>query len=99
MTQLNLLRIIGTYKGQLGRRGQCRNILNMVTCPLVAIKVVTIGNKSGRTYLTKDDDGVWTGDVDAGEAGNEIRLSAAFEEESNTYSTLLSYTVSHTFRH
>ena len=71
----------------------------MVTCPLVAIKVATIGNKSGWTYLTKDDDGVWTGDVDTGEAGNEIRLSAAFEEESNTYSTILSYTVSHTFKY
>ena len=65
-----------------------------MTCPLAAFKVATFGSKSGWTYLTKDDGGVWSGDVATGETGDEIQLRAVFEEESTEYSTLLSYFVS-----
>ena len=83
--------LLGTTSGKL----EYVVILNMATFLLAAFKVATIGNKSGWTHLKKDDAGIWRGDVDTGEAGNEIQLCAAFEEESNSYSMLLSYTVRH----
>ncbi|KAI0219009.1 hypothetical protein LSAT2_029350 [Lamellibrachia satsuma] len=58
-----------------------------------AVKVATIA-KSGWTYLTKEEDDIWSGDVETGDGGNEIKLSALFEEGSNTYSMLLTYMVS-----
>ena len=69
----------------------------MATYIISAFKVATIG-KSGRTPLKKGKKGIWSGVVKTGEAGHELQLSALFDKKSTAYSTLLSYTVSHSLK-
>ena len=76
----------------------CVEILNMATYLISAFKVATIG-KSGETPLKKGKKGIWSGVVKTGDAGYELQLSALFDKKSTAYSTLLSYTVSHSITH
>ncbi len=57
-----------------------------------AHKVAVIGSE-GWTHLKKNEQGLWTGDVKAGDAGNELTLNAEMVEGSNSYTTMLLYQV------
>ncbi len=54
---------------------------------------VAVISKDGWIELKKNEQGLWAGDVEAGDAGNELKLSAEIEEGSNSYTTMLMYQV------
>ncbi len=61
-----------------------------------AFDVAVIG-PNGWTHLQCDDVGVWSGQINTGEAENQLRLSAQLEQGVNSYTAVMDYQVG-TFR-